>query len=168
MRVLIADDSIVSRHLLEATLRKWNYEVLVASDGNEAWGILEQPNAPALAVLDWVMPGLTGLDICRLVRRQNREPYTYILLLTSKNLKEDVIEGLEAGADDYVTKPFDQHELNVRLRAGRRIVELQAELMKAREPRTTPSHASGTAPRFWTSSSAKWNGRAGRANRSAW
>lgn len=148
MRVLIADDSIVSRHLLEATLRKWNYEVLVASDGNEAWGILEQPNAPALAVLDWVMPGLTGLDICRLVRRQNREPYTYILLLTSKNLKEDVIEGLEAGADDYVTKPFDQHELNVRLRAGRRIVELQAELMKAREElREQATHDSLT--RIW-------------------
>ncbi len=148
MRVLIADDSIVSRHLLEATLRKWNYEVLVAPDGKQAWSILEQDNAPTLAVLDWMMPGLTGLDICRLVRKQNREPYTYIILLTSKNLKEDVIEGLEAGADDYVTKPFDQHELNVRLRAGRRIVELQAELMKAREElREQATHDSLT--RIW-------------------
>jgi len=88
MRVLIADDSIVSRHLLEGTLRKWNYEVLVACDGAEAWSILEQPDAPALAVLDWMMPGLTGLDICRLVRKQGREPYTYILLLTSKSLRK--------------------------------------------------------------------------------
>jgi len=133
MRVLIADDSTVSRHLLEGTLRRWKYEVTVACDGSEAWAILEQPDAPTLAILDWMMPGLTGLDICRLVRKQNREPYTYVLLLTSKSLKEDVVEGLEAGADDYVTKPFDQNELNVRLRAGRRIVDLQAELLKARE-----------------------------------
>lgn len=148
MKVLIADDSILSRHLLEATLRKWNYEVIVACDGNEAWSILEGPDAPSLAILDWVMPGLSGLDVCRLVRKQNREPYTYILLLTSKNLKEDVIEGLEAGADDYVTKPFDQNELNVRLRAGRRIVELQAELLKAREElREQATHDSLT--RIW-------------------
>jgi len=148
MKVLIADDSIVSRHLLEATLRKWNYEVIVACDGNEAWALLDQPDAPTLAVLDWVMPGLSGLDICRLVRKQNREPYTYVLLLTSKNLKEEVIEGLEAGADDYVTKPFDQNELNVRLRAGRRIVELQAELLKTREElREQATHDSLT--RIW-------------------
>jgi two-component system cell cycle response regulator len=148
MQVLIADDSIVSRHLLEATLRKWNYEVIVASDGSEAWAILEQSGAPSLAILDWMMPGLTGLEICRLVRKQNREPYTYILLLTSKSLKEEVIEGLEAGADDYITKPFNQHELNVRLRAGRRIVDLQAELMKAREElREQATHDSLT--RVW-------------------
>ncbi|MEK7751322.1 MAG: response regulator, partial [Acidobacteriota bacterium] len=95
MRVLIADDSVVSRHLLEGTLRRWRYEVTVACDGSEAWAILEQPDAPTLAILDWMMPGLTGLEICRLVRKQNREPYTYILLLTSKSLKEDVVEGLE-------------------------------------------------------------------------
>ena len=95
MRVLIADDSIVSRHLLEATLRRWNYEVIVANDGSEAWGILEQPGAPSLAILDWMMPGLTGLEICRLLRKQNREPYTYVLLLTSKSLKEEVVEGME-------------------------------------------------------------------------
>lgn len=148
MRVLIADDSIVSRHLLEATLRRWNYEVIVASDGTEAWAVLEQPGAPSLAILDWMMPGLTGPEICRLVRKQNREPYTYILLLTSKSLKEEVIEGLEAGADDYITKPFNQHELNVRLRAGRRIVELQAELMRAREElREQATHDSLT--RIW-------------------
>lgn len=133
MRVLIADDSIVSRHLLEATLRKWDYEVRVACDGAEAWEILERPDAPRLAILDWMMPGLTGLEICRKVREKGGEPYIYILLLTSKSLREDLIQGLEAGADDYITKPFDNHELNVRLRAGRRIVELQDELLAARE-----------------------------------
>jgi diguanylate cyclase (GGDEF)-like protein len=133
MKVLIADDSIVSRHLLEATLRRWEYEVSVACDGAEAWRVLEQPDAPRLAILDWMMPGLTGVEICRRVREKGGEPYIYILLLTSKSLKEDLIQGLEAGADDYVTKPFDNHELNVRLRAGRRIVELQDELLAARE-----------------------------------
>ena len=133
MKILIADDSIVSRHLLEATLRKWGYEVVVACDGAEALESLQQDEAPTLAILDWMMPGLTGLEVCRRIRQKAREPYTYILLLTSKSQKEDLIEGMEAGADDYVTKPFDQHELQVRLRAGTRLVDLQAELLSARE-----------------------------------
>ena len=133
MKVLIADDSIVSRHLLGATLAKWGYEVVLAGDGMQAWEILQGKDAPALAVIDWMMPGLTGLEVCRRIREQAREPYTYILLLTSKNLKEDLIQGMDAGADDYIVKPFDQHELNVRLRAGMRLVELQAELLSARE-----------------------------------
>ena len=133
MKILIADDSIVSRHLLEATLRKWGYDVVVACDGLEALEVLQQKNAPTLAILDWMMPGMTGLEVCKHVRQGTREPYTYILLLTSKSQKEDLIEGMESGADDYVTKPFDQHELQVRLRAGTRLVDLQAELMAARE-----------------------------------
>ena len=133
MKILIADDSIVSRHLLDATLRKWGYEVVLASDGNEAWEILQGKHAPPLAILDWMMPEMTGVEVCRRVRNQAREPYTYILLLTSKNLKEDLIEGMEAGADDYITKPFDQHELKVRLRAGTRVVDLQQQLLAARE-----------------------------------
>ncbi len=133
MRILIADDSIVSRHLLDATLRKWGYEVVVACDGAEALRILQETDAPSLAILDWVMPGVTGPEVCRQIRQQGREQYTYILLLTSKSLKEDLIAGMEAGADDYITKPFDQHELKVRLRAGTRIVELQTELLATRE-----------------------------------
>ena len=86
-----------------------------------------------MAILDWMMPGMTGPEVCRLVRTQAREPYTYILLLTSKSLKEDLIEGMESGADDYIIKPFDQHELKVRLRAGTRLVDLQAQLLSARE-----------------------------------
>jgi diguanylate cyclase (GGDEF)-like protein len=136
MRILIADDSIVSRHLLDATLRKWGYEVAVACDGLEAWEILQQENAPRIAILDWVMPGLSGLEVCRRVRehaRDSESAYVYILLLSSRSQREDLIEGLESGADDYLTKPFDQHELKVRLRAGTRIIDLQRELLAARE-----------------------------------
>ena len=133
MKILIADDSIVSRHLLEATLRKWGYDVVVACDGVEALEALQREDTPALAILDWMMPGLTGPEVCSKIRQLAREPYTYILLLTSKSQKEDLIEGMEAGADDYITKPFDQHELQVRLRAGTRLVDMQAELLAARE-----------------------------------
>jgi diguanylate cyclase (GGDEF)-like protein len=133
VKILIADDSVVSRHLLDASLRKWGYEVVIACDGLEAWEILQRDDAPPLAILDWVMPGLTGPEVCRMVRQRAQEPYTYLLLLTSKSLKEDLIEGMESGADDYITKPFDQHELKVRLRAGTRIIELQAEITTARE-----------------------------------
>jgi two-component system, cell cycle response regulator len=135
MRILIADDSIVSRHLLDATLRKWGYEVVVACDGVEAWNALQAAEGPMVAILDWVMPGLTGPEVCRRVREREKEKdtYTYLLLLTSKSLKEDLIEGMESGADDYITKPFDQHELKVRLRAGTRIIDLQRELVAAKD-----------------------------------
>ena len=136
MRVLIADDSIVSRHLLEATLRKWGYEVVVATDGAEAWQMLQAEGAPRLAILDWVMPGLTGPEVCKRVREHVSDKdanYTYLLLLTSKSQREDIIEGMESGADDYLTKPFDQHELKVRLRAGTRIIDLQRELVAAKD-----------------------------------
>ena len=135
MRILIADDSVVSRHLLDATLRRWGYEVVIACDGNEAWRILEADDAPKIAILDWMMPGMTGPGVCRKVRAnaKNKDLYTYILLLSSKSQREDLIEGMEAGADDYLTKPFDQHELQVRLRPGVRILELQHELISARE-----------------------------------
>src|SRR3954464_922488 len=135
MRILIADDSVVSRHLLDATLRRWGYDVVIACDGNEAWRILEAEDAPKIAILDWMMPGMTGPEVCRKVRAnvKDKDLYTYILLLTSKSQREDLIEGMESGADDYLTKPFDQHELKVRLRPGTRIIELQQELISARE-----------------------------------
>src|SRR5215831_8944813 len=136
MRILIADDSIVSRHMLDVTLRKWGFEVVTASDGEDAWKALRGDNPPRIAILDWVMPGLTGPEVCKRVREHSRDSesaYTYLLLLTSKSQREDLIEGLESGADDYLTKPFDQHELKVRLRAGARIIDLQRELLAARE-----------------------------------
>ena len=133
MKILIADDSATSRVLLRAALLRWGYDVLVADNGARAWEILAAPDPPAMAILDWVMPGLTGPEVCRNVRATHREPYTYILLLTSKNTKTETIEGLEAGADDYVVKPFDEQELKVRLRAGQRIIDLQMDLLRARE-----------------------------------
>jgi diguanylate cyclase (GGDEF)-like protein len=133
MKILIADDSSVSRHLLGSMVKKWGYDVVSVSDGTQAWEVLSKPDAPRLAILDWMMPGLTGPEVCEKVRGKGGESYTYILLLTGRTQKEDVIEGMDAGADDYVVKPFDQQELRVRLRAGRRIVELQDELLYARE-----------------------------------
>ena len=135
MRILIADDSVVSRHLLEATLTRWGYEVVVASDGTEAWNIFQSENPPRLAILDWMMPGMTGPEVCRRVRvtAKDKDVYTYIVLLSSKGERDDLIEGMEAGADNYLTKPFDQHEMKVRLRPGVRIIELQQELISARE-----------------------------------
>ena len=133
MKVLIAEDDSISCRMLEALLVKWGYEVMVATEGEEAWGILQGKDAPRLAVLDWMMPGRDGIDICRSIRQQKGRPYIYILLLTARGQKKDVVEGLEGGADDYVTKPFDPYELRARLRAGRRIVELQEQLLQARE-----------------------------------
>ena len=133
MRVLIADDDDVLRHILQTTLTKWGYEVAVARNGLEAWRLLRSDDAPRMAILDWIMPGMDGVEVCREVRRQGDEPYVYLILLTSKQNKEDVIAGMEAGADDYIAKPFDPQELKVRLRAGRRILDLQAELLSARE-----------------------------------
>ena len=133
MIVLIADDDAVSRRVLARMLTTNGYDVVEASDGDEAWQILEREDAPRLAILDWMMPGMTGPDLCRKLRESNREPYTYVLLLTARTDKQDVVEGMDAGADDYVTKPFEARELQVRLRAGRRILDLQADLVKARE-----------------------------------
>jgi two-component system cell cycle response regulator len=133
MKVLIADDSATSRVLLKSALRRWGYQAVIAENGAQALEILESPDPPTMAILDWVMPYYTGPEVCRRVRETRREPYTYILLLTSKNTKNEVVEGLDAGADDYIVKPFDEHELRVRLRAGKRIVDLQIDLLRARE-----------------------------------
>lgn len=133
MRILIAEDSGPSRLALEKTLAKWGYEVLSCRDGNCAWSELQKEDAPRMAILDWMMPGLSGPEICRLVRERLDEQYTYILLLTSRTQKEDLVEGMEAGADDYVTKPFDHQELQVRIHAGKRILDLHAQLLAARE-----------------------------------
>ena len=133
MRILIAEDDPVSRRLLEAKLLKWGYEVIATSDGIEAWQALQAENAPRIAILDWMMPVMDGVEICRKVRETIGEEYTYIILLTALQREEDLVAGMEAGADDYIAKPFKSSELEVRLRAGMRIIELQDELIKARE-----------------------------------
>jgi two-component system, cell cycle response regulator len=131
MRILIADDDAITRKLLQASLIKFGYEVTVCSDGNQAWQILQTEDAPSLVLLDWVMPGMDGVEVCRQIRKLGTHSYVYIILLTGKGTKEDVVEGLEAGADDYLIKPFDPSELQVRLRAGARIVQLQEDLLAA-------------------------------------
>jgi two-component system cell cycle response regulator len=133
MRVLIADDDAVSRRLLCSTLARWDYEVVACANGTEAWEELQKEDAPQLVILDWMMPGMDGIQLCREIRKRVEKPYTYILLLTAKTQKEDIIAGMDAGADDYVTKPFDTQELKVRVRAGQRILDLQAELIRAQE-----------------------------------
>jgi len=133
VRVLIAEDDAISRRVLETMLVRWGYETVAACDGSEAWDLLSQPGAPRLAILDWMMPGMSGVDVCRLIRKAERKAYHYVILLTAKGRQEDVIEGMDAGADDYITKPFDSGELRVRLRAAKRILDLRAKLIEARE-----------------------------------
>lgn len=133
MKVLIAEDDQTSRILLQCTLEKWGYEVIVCHDGLQAAEQLQKPDAPRLAILDWMMPGQAGVDLCREVRRRVGQPYIYLLLLTARSLREDLIAGLDAGADDYLTKPFDKRELELRLRTGKRILDLQSELLAVQE-----------------------------------
>jgi len=130
MPILAAEDNPVFQSMLRTLLRKWGYDAIMAQNGNEAWQILESERAPRLAVLDWMMPGMDGVQICRRVRSIGREPYTYIVLLTARTDSEDLVEGMEAGADDYLTKPFNAQELRVRIRAGRRILDLQDALRR--------------------------------------
>ena len=125
MKILIADDDAVPRRMLQATLERWDYEVVEARDGEEAWQVLQGEDAPKLAILDWLMPGLDGLELCRRIRALADAPYRYLILLTGRDSKADVVEGMEAGADDYLTKPFHRHGLQVRLRAGWRILDLR-------------------------------------------
>ncbi|OAI41635.1 response regulator receiver protein [Planctomycetaceae bacterium SCGC AG-212-D15] len=128
MKILIAEDDQISRRLLEATLTTWGYEVQVTCDGRTACQALEAKEPPQMALLDWMMPEMDGLEICHQVRSTPAGRAIYIILLTARTSKEDVIAGLDGGADDYITKPFNREELGARLRAGRRIVELQLSL----------------------------------------
>lgn len=131
MRVLIAEDDAVTRRILEATLERLGLDVVTAHDGDAAWRALETlkgKNAPELAVLDWMMPGLEGIDICRRLRATRGFELLYIILLTSRGDKQDLAEGLAAGANDYIAKPFDPGELIARVRVGERMVKLQSSL----------------------------------------
>jgi sigma-B regulation protein RsbU (phosphoserine phosphatase) len=128
LRILIAEDDVVSRRILETLLRNWGYEVVTTVDGEEAWQTMREPDAPALAILDVMMPGIDGLEVCRRVRELSGATPPYIILLTAKHGAREIVNGIEAGADDYLTKPYDRDELRARVQVGVRIVELQTKL----------------------------------------
>lgn len=144
LRVLIAEDDAISRLVLEDRVTQWGYDVIAVEDGLQAKEVLEKDNCPGLAILDWVMPEIDGLELCRIVRKQFEKPYIYILLLTAKNQKTDLIEAMKAGADDFISKPPDMNELRMRLRAGKRIITLQKELLH----QTTHDSLTGLLNRF--------------------
>ena len=128
MKVLVADDEGATRLMLETLVKRLGYEPVLASDGIEALEILEREDSPTLAIIDWIMPGLDGVEVCRQVRKLGNRPYVYLIMLTIKGGTDDLVVGMEAGADDYLSKPFEIEELRVRLRAGERILALQDEL----------------------------------------
>jgi|GEM_PF-519319 len=128
MRILVAEDNSTSRFILERTLSKWGHEIVSVADGIEAWEKLKADDTPKLAILDWMMPGLDGIEICRRLRQIDAAVATYVILLTAKNDKKDIIRGLNAGADDYIVKPYDYDELRARINVGRRVIELRKTL----------------------------------------
>jgi phosphoserine phosphatase RsbU/P len=128
MRILIADDEQVMRRRLTLHLSKWGYEVVEASDGNHAWGIIQKPESPRLVILDWMMPGLDGIEICRRARQLPEGTLLHIIMLTSREDPEDIVAGFEAGADDFISKRINTAELRARIQVGERMVALQQAL----------------------------------------
>jgi DNA-binding response OmpR family regulator len=161
MQALVVDDSAVYRKLIGDHLRSWGFGVTLAETGSEAWRILEQPDSPKLVLLDWVLPDLDGIEVCQRIRQAGSSgPYVYVILLTSKEGRQNMLDAMQAGADDYLMKPFDELELKARLLVGKRILDLQEELVSARESmRHAATHDS--AERFSPCSCGNWSGRAG-------
>jgi two-component system, cell cycle response regulator len=134
MQVLVVEDSAVYRKLIGDCLRGWDFGVTLAETGSEAGRILEQPDAPKLVLLDWVLPDLDGIELCQRIRKGgSSSPYVYVILLTSKEGRQNMLDAMQAGADDYLVKPFNELELKARLLVGKRILDLQDELVSARE-----------------------------------
>jgi DNA-binding response OmpR family regulator len=146
MRVLIADDNPVFQAVLEAMLTNWGYDVVTASNGQEALGILESEDGPRLAILDYMMPGMDGIEVCRRVRARQDSNYVYILILTAHAKLQELTIAMESGADDFVTKPFRSQELRARLRCGFRILELQQTLSLARAAAQVGAGAASPIP----------------------
>jgi diguanylate cyclase (GGDEF)-like protein len=133
MKILIAEDDFTSRSILVAILKKWGYDPVITEDGTAAWAALQRPDAPELVLLDWDMPGMNGLEVCRRLREIDSSHPAHVILLTARGEKGDIVQGLEAGANDYISKPFDSEELQARIRVGRRMLELQSSLREARD-----------------------------------
>lgn len=131
--ILVAEDSVIYRHLIGSHLNEWGFAFVTAEDGQAAWELLTQPDAPRLALLDWVLPEIDGIDLCRRLRNRPAHPYTYTILLTAKNRKQEMLEAMDAGADDFLGKPFDPPELKARLLVGKRIVNLQQKLVSVND-----------------------------------
>jgi two-component system, cell cycle response regulator len=132
--ILLAEDSALYRRMIAKHLNEWGFDFVKARDGKEAWKLLVKPDGPRLAVIDWVLPEIEGIEICRRLRsRPEGAPYTYTLLLTAKSQKQEMLQAMDAGADDFLTKPFDPAELKARLLVGKRIVELQQKLVSAND-----------------------------------
>jgi two-component system cell cycle response regulator len=150
VRVLIAEDEPLARHLLRRTLEGWGYEVVAASDGDQAWAALDTDDRPTIAILDWMMPGLDGVEVCRRLRQSTGRPYVYVVMLTARGRREDVVAALNAGADDIVAKPFDHLELQARLRTAVRIVDLESRLhfQAAHDPLTSVLNRKATQDRL--------------------
>ncbi len=144
--VLVVEDSKIYERIIQNHLRSWGFQVTLAGDGEEAWEILQQPNSPRLVIMDWVMPKMDGVELCRRIRRlPSPFPYTYTLILTAKDSQADLLKAMDAGVDDFLAKPFDELELKARLFAGKRIIDLQNHLLAARESlRHAASHDSLT------------------------
>ncbi len=130
MKVLIVEDDPVSMRVLEAFLENWGYEVVTARSGNQAWKSLQGPDAPNIVISDWMMPDMDGLELCSRIRGKEGSGYIYFIIVTAKTRKEDLILGMEAGADDYLVKPFNHNELRYRLKAGRRIIDLEQRILQ--------------------------------------
>ncbi|MCK5784520.1 MAG: response regulator transcription factor [Desulfobacterales bacterium] len=141
MRILIADDGLTIRRLLETYLTHWGYDVVPVSDGNEAWEVLKNPDAPRLVILDWLMPGMDGVDVCRKARQLKHGKLFYIIIFTSLEDKKDLVTALEAGADDFIIKNFDKDELKARIKVGERVARLKSELdSRVRELEESAAH----------------------------
>jgi two-component system cell cycle response regulator len=133
MKVLIAEDDVTSRAMLKAMVSRWGFETETACDGQEAWERVQGTDAPKLMILDWMMPGMDGIEVCRRIRQLETPEPPYIIILTARGDKSDIVKGLGAGANDYLSKPYDSNELRARIEVGRRVLELQGELWKALE-----------------------------------
>jgi len=130
MKILIVEDDPVSRRLLESFLSEWGYSVQLAANGSEAFELLQKPEAPNLLISDWMMPEMDGLELCRRIRAMGKDGYTYFIILTAKGKKEDIVKGLEAGADDFLVKPFSHEELKCRIQIGERILNLEERILQ--------------------------------------
>jgi diguanylate cyclase (GGDEF)-like protein len=133
MKILIAEDDLTSRSILTALLKKWGYDPVATEHGNAVWDELQRPDAPKLVLLDWNMPGMDGLEVCRRLGERDSSNPPYVILLTGRREKGDIVQGLDAGAHDYIAKPYENEELQARIRVGQRMLELQSNLLEARD-----------------------------------